>query len=367
MLPSLYIQGFRCFRELTIERLGRVNLIVGKNNVGKTTLLDALRVHAAQDDALYELEEILDQRGEIVRTRKSASSSQRVVDWLRAFHDASVKDGNAVLGIRTCDSVETIQLTLRAPSMNAFGNIGGWVTRREDRAQIGDFGVDPPQAVPRLERLGLEGAQIGDFGLDQPLPPRPRSPRELPCQYIPATGLAVNQVSRLWDGIVLTEHEDTCLQALRIIEPDVQRVALVDVPGADGAVERSPHVSRASRRQPEPLHSLGEGMSRVFDIMLGMVNAQKGRLLIDEIENGLHYSIHEELWRYLFQVADMLDVQVFATTHSWGCIEAFQAAEREHPGEGILIRLERRNDETRAFLFGEEKLAVVAEQGVEVR
>jgi hypothetical protein len=344
MLPSLYIQGFRCFRELTIERLGRVNLIVGKNNVGKTTLLDALRVHAAQDDALYELEEMLDQRGEIVRTRKATDSARRVVDWRRAFHDASVKDGSAVVGIRTCDSAdESMQLTVKTPSMDGSGNIGGWVIRRGTRFHF------------------------GDFGLEQPLPPRPRSLREFPCQYIPATGLSAEEVSRLWDGIVLTEHEDTCLQALRIIEPDIQRVALVDVPGADGSVERAPHVSRASRRQPEPLHSLGEGMSRIFDIMLGMVSARGGRLLIDEIENGLHYSILDELWRYVFQVASMLDVQVFATTHSWGCIEAFQAAARAHPEEGILIRLERREGETRAFLFDEDELAVVAEQAIEVR
>lgn len=205
MLPSLYIQGFRCFRELTVERLGRVNLIVGKNNVGKTTLLDALRIHAAQDDALYELEELLDRRGEIARTRKSADSPRRVVDWPRAFHDASIKDGNAVLGIRTCDAVdETLQLTVRVPSMNTFGTIGGW-------------------------------------------------------------------------------------------------------------------------------------------------------------------SVHDKLWRYVFEVASALDVQVFSTTHSWGCIDAFQVAARDHEEEGLLIRLERRDGETRAFLFDEEDLAVVAKQAIEVR
>jgi len=46
ILNSLEIQRFRCFRELRIERLGRVNLIVGKNNVGKSTILEALRLYA---------------------------------------------------------------------------------------------------------------------------------------------------------------------------------------------------------------------------------------------------------------------------------------------------------------------------------
>jgi hypothetical protein len=343
MLPSLHIQGFRCFRELTIERLGRVNLIVGKNNVGKTTLLDALRVHAAQGDALYELEEILDRHGEIMTTRKSKESPKRVVNWQRAFHDADFANGSAWISIGTLDKGDgdvAFDVQTSAPTS---GSIGNWVRRG---------GMD----LPRVEvRLG------------QALPPAVRSSTALPCQYVPATGFPAEEAVRLWDGIVLTEHEDTCLQALRIIEPDIHRVALMDLPGPDGSVVRAPHVSRQSRRQPEPLSSLGEGMNRIFDIMLGMTNARGGRLLIDEIENGLHYSIHETLWRHMFDIAGKLDVQVFATTHSWDCIEAFQAAARAHPDEGILIRLDRRESESIAYLFDEDELAVVSDQSIEVR
>ncbi len=46
LLDSLEIKGYRCFEHLTIEKLGRVNLIVGKNNVGKTALLEALWIYA---------------------------------------------------------------------------------------------------------------------------------------------------------------------------------------------------------------------------------------------------------------------------------------------------------------------------------
>lgn len=340
MLPSLHIQGFRSFRELTIERLGRVNLIVGKNNVGKTTLLDALRLHAAQDDALYELQEMLHRRGEILRTRKESESPRRFTDWLRAFHDADVQSGNPAIEIGPCERGEAT-LSVR-------------------------FDRNPGQGGAQLQSwMGEE--RTGSIYTDDVLQDRPPSPRALPCQYISASGLSSAQAARLWDDIVLTEHEESCLQALRIIEPDILRVALVDVPAAGGGWERVPHLARKSRGQPEPLSSLGEGMSRIFSIMLGMTNSRAGRLLIDEIENGLHYRIHEKLWRHLFEVAGQLDVQVFATTHSWSCLEAFQAAARTHPQEGILIRLDRRESESIAFLFDEDDLAVVAEQSIEVR
>lgn len=340
MLPSLHIQGFRCFRELTIERLGRVNLIVGKNNIGKTTFLEALRLHAAQDDALFELQETLKRRGEFLRTRRESESPQRLIDWLRAFHDADVKNEAPVIEIGPCD-------------------------RGDSSLQLKFDGNLRSRGVQLQSWIGAE--RTSSIDLDEVLRDRPPSPRSLPCQYIPANGLPAAESSRLWDDIVLTEHEETCLEALRIIEPDVQRVALVDVPMADGGWERAPHVARSSRRQPEPLDSLGEGMNRIFDIMLGLTNARGGRLLIDEIENGLHHSIHEMLWRHIFDVAAKLDVQVFATTHSWGCIDAFQAAARAHPDDGILIRLDRRESESIAYLFDEDELAVVSEQAIEVR
>jgi len=46
-LEDLEIRQFRCFEYLRIERLGRVNLIVGKNNTGKSSLLEALRLYAS--------------------------------------------------------------------------------------------------------------------------------------------------------------------------------------------------------------------------------------------------------------------------------------------------------------------------------
>jgi hypothetical protein len=347
MLPSLYIQGFRCFRELTIERLGRVNLVVGKNNVGKTTLLDALRLHAAGEVAMFELQQILEKRGEILRSQKGAAASPRVVDWLRTFHDPSGETPSAVISSQLSQRAGVARLLLQA---QVHASMRGW----------GELSAQAIEYSYGTRKVWVRFGQPADA-------PNGSARIAIPYQFIPSSGLPAHESSRLWDGIVLTEHEETCLQALRIIEPDIQRVALLDVPGREGGVERAPHVSRASRRQPEPLSSLGEGMNRLFDITLGMVNARGGRLLIDEIENGLHYSIQETLWRYVFQVAGMLDVQVFATTHSWDCIEAFQAAAGEHAAEGVLVRLERREDETRAFVFDEEELAVVTKQGVEVR
>jgi AAA15 family ATPase/GTPase len=120
--------------------------------------------------------------------------------------------------------------------------------------------------------------------------------------------------------------------------------------------------------EPLPIRSLGDGMQRVLGIALALVNAKDGLLLIDEIENGLHYSTQPDLWRLIFQLAGKLNVQVFATTHSWDCIEAFQeAAQEDVQEEGVLIRLEYKKGEVSATLFNEQKLAAVTRAQIEVR
>ncbi len=76
-------------------------------------------------------------------------------------------------------------------------------------------------------------------------------------------------------------------------------------------------------------------MLRALGISLALVNVKDGILLIDEFENGLYYSVQPDLWQSIFRVARRLNVQVFATTHSWDCVEGFQkAASTEKQAEG---------------------------------
>lgn len=89
---------------------------------------------------------------------------------------------------------------------------------------------------------------------------------------------------------------------------------------------------------------------------------------MDEIENGLHYQIQPQLWRVIFETARQLNVQVFATSHSWDCIRAFQEVAREdEQSEGMLIRLETRKNKITVTLFDEQELEIATREQIEVR
>jgi len=91
------------------------------------------------------------------------------------------------------------------------------------------------------------------------------------------------------------------VEALRIIDPSIAAVSMVggDRPrGPRTAIVRSNKIPR-----PVPLRSFGDRLNRLFGIALSLVNAKDGLLLIDEFENGMHYSVQLDTWRMIFRLA----------------------------------------------------------------
>jgi len=114
-------------------------------------------------------------------------------------------------------------------------------------------------------------------------------------------------------------------------------------------------------------------MLRILQIAIKLVSAQGGFLLIDEFENGLHYSVQEKIWRLLFEMAEKLDIQVFATTHSWDCIESFtKVAIENETTEGVLFRMGRsaktsNKGQVIATVYDKERLYNITQADIEVR
>ena len=89
--------------------------------------------------------------------------------------------------------------------------------------------------------------------------------------------------------------------------------------------ERRAIVQAEGHPQPvAPSLTFGDGMNRLFGIALSLANAEGGLLLVDEFENGLHYSVQLDVWRMIFGLSQKLNIQVFATTHSTDTVKAFQ-------------------------------------------
>jgi AAA15 family ATPase/GTPase len=369
MLTSFKIQNFRTFRQLRIEQLGQINLIVGKNNVGKSSLLEALRLYAHKG-APFLIWEILATRNEIKRAPDASPESDDSIGVAldRLFYGPNGNEkGQESIQIGPIDSIEDT-LFITRDWREEHGNEDvpfRELPRAADAADNSEpnalsirMGPDPIYFLPLDGFWRLRNRR---WTRSESLPAKGFN-----CFYISADGLKRTEIGYLWDNIALTDLEQDILFALRIIASNVERLSLVGDLMRNR--ERMAVVKISGQTRPIPLSSMGDGMNRIFGIILALVNAKDGILLIDEIENGIHYTAQPNLWSLVFKTAHRLNVQVFATTHSWDCITAFQKAAAENKEkDGMLIRLEAKKEMTNTVPFDESELSIVSRDHIEVR
>ena len=226
------------------------------------------------------------------------------------------------------------------------------------------------EPVPALvAQLGDEPETVYRLDKENKLKKKLASP-DFTNILVPTQSLSEPEIDLLWNKIALTSLEDNVIKALRIIGPKIERLTLFN--SLNGAQPgRIPMVRVAGDNKPIPLLSLGEGVNRLFNIALALVNAQNGLLLIDELESALYYAIQPDVWRIIFDLAQRLNIQVLVTTHSWECIDAFQIAANENENvEGLLFSLRNKKGkpgEVVAILYEEEELEIAAHAQIEVR
>ncbi len=367
-LPSLKIAGFRGFDRFTIPCLGRVTLIAGRNSVGKTTVLDAVRLFAARGRPRV-LSALLHEREELASSLDEDQGPLTVPDVAALFHGRG-KVRTTAIAIGPGSEEEDLKLAASPPGewtdeqMKLLADVPLELDVEALRVSYGEwsefvpwlFMGGHPSYLPRMRRGRFDDT-------DWPAP--------VECVSL-GPGLPDNeQLARQWNLVALTQEEEFLVQALRLIlGAGVERISVVGDEARSSRFRSSRRVivKLSGHPRPVPLKSFGDGATRLFGTALALTRSRKGLLVIDEAENGLHYTVHEDFWRMVLNAAREGDIQVLATTHSWDCIVGFaRAATKYAHTDGALVRLEPDDGGCRAVVYSEEDLAVAADQRIEVR
>ncbi len=370
-LPNLSINSFRGIRDLTINKLGRATLFVGQNSVGKTTILDAVRVFAERgkflDRMLFDQDEYAlfeDEDGDFVSE----------LDWNALFHGRSMAESRCVsIGPISPEDLLTVEITVmdrRAREANANRHSKAHQTEQalrisyRGKEQVMPLGVGFRRSALRKGRM----ASLEEK--DDVLP-------EISCELMGPGLWDNNTLAHLWDGIALTDDQELVFEALSLIFTEgVEGVTVVERgylrSRTSYQIRRisGPRISvrLKNARYPVPLKSLGDAASRLFGVALALASCRGGILLVDEAENGIHYELQKDFWRLVLQSAHNNDVQVLATTHSWDCVAGFAAAAEDYNEiEGCLVRLDRDGDGVKASEYTEDTLAAAVQHRFEVR
>ena len=370
MYSSIHIRGYRGLDSFRMRGLGRVNLLVGTNHCGKTSILECIELLRSTGHPNV-LSSILQRRGEWGDAKDRDSEPLLDVKRLFSGYDlwrevvvegsrdstADLSDWNSKVTMHVDDPLDS-----EAEEPDPFPESGHLTLAVKWSNREGDFDA-------RVVKIGITSDGHLSSRLSRRFLRMRNGPLNQAVQFIRTSGMTALGVVRLFDDVVLTENEGHVTQALRIIEPAVERIAAV-------VTDRGPYfretpggvfvkLSKSGNRIP--IGSMGDGMWRMLGLALALANAKGGVLLVDEIDTGLHYSVMADMWRMVSKRAAALKVQVFATTHSRDCYESLAAIVKpDQPSPEITIQ---RIDPSRgqAVRFSDAAIVAAAERGLEVR
>lgn len=365
MIESFYIQNFKNFEQLTLNQLRRVNLFVGKNSVGKSTLLEAIAIYLSDGDENC-LKEILAGRDESVFYGKQDEGildviKERFLSLFRGWEENYSKSFCIKLG----ENKET-PLTIQQVYISDY--IKNGIEGKQTLNIYNQEDINENDSKLSITTNGLVAKKAdGETRLiryDNIRPFTIKTYKRIPYQMVHNVDFNGTNNAVLYDKISLSPLEDYIVKALNIINENIGRITFVNEGGGDRF--RIPAVSLKDTGRRVHLSSMGDGLNRILTIILSLLNCKNGVLLLDEFETGLHYSVQKQLWEIIFLLAEDLNVQVFVTSHSFDCLKAF--AEANASEQGVLIRLEQRSTGIEPVCYTENKdIMFAAENDIELR
>ena len=365
MLKTLEISGFRSFKSYKLTDLTTVNLIVGMNNSGKTSVLEAIHLLASGGHPSA-FSDVTQRRGELPPPYR-AHFSEVSISHLFFGHECQP-------GARFDLASDYGQRELSA-TVQTLEEVGeeahNWKIRSRDRLR------DAPDSEEFVPAFGLRIAgqvdeQIAVLPLadDGTVQLRLFSPRPMRTGTAGTPVLVVDlstgfgDVSNIWDRILANGREKEIVEDMRLLLPDIDSIHFLT-----GMVRREVIlVGLRGRGRRMPIGSYGDGLRRLLELRLNLEAAANGFLLIDEIDTGLHWTIMEDLWRLLVEVAKKSNVQIFATTHSLDCIKGLGSLMRSQPDLAGDVSIQKMHvDLEQAVSFRGEQIRIAVEQDMEVR
>jgi AAA15 family ATPase/GTPase len=341
-------------KEFQTNSVKQINLIAGKNNTGKSSILEAVAIYACKGK-MNDVISLLDNRGEYSVNQTVADYTETNVNSLSRLFSGKAVEYHRDSAIQTGAINDFVSLRFVKYIYNAQNQASEKILLDNENDSNAKTGFEISYKDTFLIQLNMPVNRFENLIVPEKY------------QIVGASDIHGEMNGKLFDNITLTEKESHVIEALRIIEPRMERIAFITDKSSQ---TRNAVMKLSGMRDVSPLRSMGDGVNRILTIILAMVNVENGYLLIDEFENGLHYSVQEQLWKIIFRTAKTLNVQVFATTHSNDCIRSFGNILNSGDYDstiGKLIRLDKKNDIVFDTDFNAEELHTANVQNIEIR
>lgn len=352
MIQHIEIENYKAFKKLNMDDLRRITLISGKNNIGKSTLLEAIFLHIDHNAADSFIK---------VNGFRGANATGALSVWTPLFYrmDTSKtikiavqdEEGTAVLAYSRDDHYrpekaegvsEDIVREFHNASMGSYSI--KYSFEKGDFVEDGHFLLNGNDFWRQFKSNRKDNGTMAAW----------------PTKYFNAAFARMDD--SLMNGIGKLELEgkkNEIIDILKIMDPDVKDIVTISVEGATYLYLRYDN-------RMVPLRQSGDGMIKLLNICLSMIENASGLILVDEIETGLHYSMYGEFWRIISQISKKVNCQVIATTHSYEMISAIRGS-NELQDDFAYYRLGKKNEDTIAYRYDYAMLDSALDAEMEVR
>jgi len=375
-LETVSIHGFRGLRNFRLDGLRRVNVLVGENNSGKTSVLEALSILCNPGDPH---EWVL-----LARRRDFGGLDETIIQSLRwcFFQNGQTSDLSQPF-VGQCEMSCGGLFTVPRLRISIHDITGEPDTKRQKRAARRLVEIDVPEfrrGVEMTHQIDPGGTALYGESLfpdemrtetvriweDEMLfRHRGRRPPALETETLTPYSYQINrlQVRRL-SASMIHLHRDATMALVKGFDPDVQDVLILSVRGG------RPSIYLSHRRLGmAPLSVFGDALRRAVLLATTLPTLQKGGLLfMDEIETGIHVTALSRVFKWLTESAQTLGVQVIATTHSLEAVDALLSGLPNTKDELAAYHLKQTPERTQVRRFDGDLLARLrAERGLDVR
>jgi len=334
MFRSVSIHGFKGLNELKLGPLGQVNVIGGMNNVGKTSILEAIFLALDRLDPQMFIR-LLSWRG--VETITAGESM-----WLPFFTNEDSKGKIRISFESSRRKIQQVEYsnyhegsTFALP-ISKSGNLDIRGTRVEGLHNIGTALLIKATADGKPVQDSLLKFSPGQFGLEHR---RAAIPETKVARAFMTKFMANADEAETFTRVDSEGKADQVTDALRAVDSRVKEISI----GVEGGAPRL-LVKLDGMHRKFPLALLGDGARRIVSLVLAILDRPDSLILVDEIENGIHYSKQDVMWDAVFRAAQASGSQVIATTHSRECLLSARHASEPHDGALVYFRLQRRKN-----------------------
>jgi AAA15 family ATPase/GTPase len=379
VIQNLQINSFRGLKGLNLSDLGWVNILVGKNNSGKTTILEAISIACNPLDP-FQWVSTSERRLNIGKTPTTLRPSLESIKWLFPKDNSDLEDrayqGEIQIeasGRKTISVKATISEIYGIGSIKADGiedeDISTIESQNTSEAEFARSGVElevratAPSDDAKPNLFDYEVEETFQFWEDERFIQRKRFREQVLLNHVtvyPSYSSSDIILALRLTQITKEGAKDELLAVLRLFDSEIVNLHILA-----NSQNRSSLYIEHQKLGFAPFYTFGDGLKKTLLIALALPLAKNGILLIDEIETSIHFSALSQVFTWLIQACKINKTQLFVTTHSLEAVDAMLDADSKKD-EVVAFRLNDDNKPPQRFA-GELLQRLRSNRGLDVR